>query len=290
VGEGTELKNTLIIAAAALGCVLLPNGYANSLCTSFTPTILHPGTLSFVQAGPVCTVDGITLSDLNYTFDYNAQTNNPGTISINVVDTTPYQYKLVFTSANGWIQNGGANTNADFSVLYKLSPGGLTTNPWPPPATYLPEIVSAQMKTVGDTGWDPATNPVAGDFTGEVQGTDAFTAVGYPLMNSNIPNQDPSLVNSGGCLATYTCNPFSVVGALVPYTTPPIGKFTSAPSISAEKDMLMEGGSHVGDYAKITRVDQIYNLLPVPEPMSLMLIGGGLVGIAVLTKKKARLS
>lgn len=284
------MKKPLILAAMAMGCIVAPGAFANSLCASFTPDPgSNPGTLVNDQVGPVCTVDGITVSNLHYVFNFDGQTNNPGTIYINVVDTTPDQFTLVFTSDNGWIENGGTDGLGDFSVFYDLTPGGPTANPWGPPAVYVPQIVGAQMKATGDTGWDPSTDPATG-FTGEVQGTDAFTVSGYPVLNSDIL-QDPSAINSGGCLATYTCNPFTVTGPLITYTTPFIAQGTSSPTISVEKDINLEGGDNAGDYAKVTRVDQIYYLSSsVPEPISLVLIGGGLIGIAIISKKKARLS
>lgn len=282
------MKKSLIVATVAMGCIV-PGAFANSLCASFTPGPGNPGTSQYVLSGPVCTVDGITLSNLQYYFNFNGQTNNPGTIYVNVVDTTPYQFKLVFTSDNGWIENGGTDGLADFSVFYDLTPGGPSANPWGPPATYVPQIVGAQMKATGDTGWDPSTDPATG-FTGEVQGTDAFTVSGYPVLNSDIL-QDPSAPNSGGCLATYTCNPFSVTGPLIAYNTPFIAQSTSSKQISVEKDINLEAGDNPGDYAKVTRVDQIYNLASaVPEPISLVLIGAGLIGIGIISKKKARLS
>ncbi len=259
-----------LLLSLSLAFLLLPAAFGSQLCTSFTPTVTGAGVMQYSQTGTVCSVNGIQLTDLSYVWDYNPTTTDPGLITVSIDTSIPNQWRVVLTAANGWNQEGNGVSNVDLSTLFTIVPS-------------LPNIVGAQLNVAGTVGWDPATSPTSGGFTGEVQAGDSFTAGGYPGQNSSTI-ADPSNPNVNG-----NPQPFDEYGGYVPYVAPTIGTGSTTTSLDSKKDILLLSGDNAGDTSSVTQINQIYYFSsPVPEPFTAGMAGAGLLVISLALRRKRK--
>jgi hypothetical protein len=259
-----------LLYSLPLSFMLLSAAFGSQLCTSFTPTITSTGVMQYAQAGTVCSVNGIQLTDLSYIWDYNPTTTDPGLVTISIDTSIPNQWRVVLTAANGWNQEGNGAGNVDLSTLFTIVPS-------------VSNIVGAQLNVVGTVGWDPATSPATGAFTGEVNAGDSFTATGYAGQKSSTI-ADPSSPNLNG-----NPQPFDQTGGYVAYVAPPIGAGSTTTSLDSKKDILLLSGDNAGDTSSVTQINQIYYLSsPVPEPFTAGMAGAGLLVISLALRRKRK--
>lgn len=62
--------------------------------------------------------------------------------------------------------------------------------------------------------------------------------------------------------------------------------FTGVTLIDVSKDIQVMGGSNVSGQASVSSEDQFFSTTTVPEPASLMLFGTGMLGLALLVRRK----
>jgi hypothetical protein len=251
-----------ILFLGAFGALLsVSSGFALPLCTSFSVPA-SGGT--FVQSGNVCDVGDLVLSDLQFIWDNTSANPDPGLISINIDNSVPGAPALVITSANKWFAR--SNTEVDFTLIYTLTttPGGNM-------------IIGGNISAVADIGWDPGTNPGTGGFTGGIAGSDNFAPAVGPGGLSQV-NMMPSAPD-GICPPAIEGTPCHVTQS----GTPTI--FSKQNSFKTSKDMLILGGDHALDIGQLDSVTQII-YENVPEPGSTVLVGAGLIAVALAIKKR----
>ena len=242
-------------------------------------------------AAPLCT------SVVTTAADFQAQGNIGCQFGDKIFYDFTYSYTLQDSNGNALIPNVPA-----LSVLVQFS--NYAGNPTMPVLTFLAnwDVINGDQGDIRinynvsapPTGAMFASNMILSGYVSNVDPANQFNSYISGAEGICCPGPGNTSVGLGVEL-----DPPTTTSGLVFVTGSDSKTYAPTTQISVSKDIFLSSGSNSGvpggppngNEAKLVQIDQgLYELTSVPEPMSFMLLGGGLMALSFLSRRGGKLN